>query len=222
MPERTIGYNVDVPHLPAIATSSVEKGHLALAEPQSNIDELILGVRNGDNVACHEFWGIYGPLIERVAQRHLSGDIRRRVGPETVTLSACRTFFRRAQLGEFELSDADGLWRLLCAITVNKVRTKARHHRRQKRNYQDEVPVDAQPEIHRKQSTPDEEAEFNDELEHLIDQFDEDEREVLDLKLQHFTNEQIAESLECSERTVRRMMKRIQSKIGEMFDGQKP
>lgn len=183
-----------------------------------DIDALIRGVRDGDEDACRLFWNNYGPMIERVAHRHLSGDIRRRVGPESITLSACRTFFRRARLGEFELSDADSLWRLLCAITVNKVRAQARFHRRQKRNFEAEIRADAIPELLNEQPTPEDEAEFADQLEHLFDQFDEEERRVLDLKLQHHTNEQIAETLECSERTVRRMIKRVQARIGEMFD----
>ena len=170
---------------------------------------LLAGVRVGDDRACQDFWDQYGPLIEKVAERHLAAGVRRRVGPESVMLSACRTFFRRAQGGEFDLPDAESLWRLLCAITVNKVRLKTRFHLRKKRGLQSEEHPDQPPDVPANSPAPEEELEFNDELEKLIAEFNEEERRVLDLKLQQFTNDEIAEKLGCSERTVRRMMKRL-------------
>jgi len=54
-------------------------------------------------------------------------------GPEDLVQSACRTFLRRAQIGQFRLADSEELWRLLCAITLTKVREQTRFHMRQKR-----------------------------------------------------------------------------------------
>lgn len=179
---------------------------------------LMQGVRSGDNDACHDFWNQYGPSLERVAQRHLSSGMRRRVGPETVMLSACRTFFRRAQGGEFELPDSEALWRLLCAITVNKVRMKSRHHLRKKRGLDAEVHPETMPDVAGSSTPALDDLAFQEQLEVLIAKFDEEEAQVLDLKLQQYTNDEIAEQLECSERTVRRMMKRIQSQLGAIFD----
>ena len=186
--------------------------------PDDEWQQLIEGVRAGDERACQQFWDQYSPLIDRVAGRHLSPAVRRRVGPETVVLSACRTFFRRAQQGEFQLTDAGSLWRLLCAITVNKVREKTRFHLRQKRGLQAEGPPGDELELPAHEPTPAEIVEFDEQLQQLFSRFDEDERRTLDLKLQQYTHDEIAQRLGCSERTVRRMVKRIGEHLRRMLD----
>ena len=189
--------------------------------------ELINGVCEGDDEACHDFWQQYGVLIERVAEQHLAGGMRRRIGSESVAVSVCRTFFRRAQQGEFRFADEQAPWRLLCAIAVTKIREKVRFHRRQKRGLDREIHVgDKQDEDQRQyefsggEPSPDAIAEFNDELEQLIAALPEEEQQVLELRLQQCTQEEIAEKLQCSERTVRRMMKRIQSHLTRLLESE--
>ena len=129
--------------------------------------------------------------------------------------SVCRTFFRRAR-GEFQLDNSDDLWRLLCAITLTKVREKTRFHMRQKRGLQNEVALE--PGTDSAQSLgpaaagpgPAAEAEFADLLESVLASLDAEERQIVDLRLQDMTMEDIAKQISCSERTVRRIMKRVQ------------
>src|SRR5438445_10919068 len=114
-----------------------------MPEGEDRWQRLIQGLRSGDRLIVQEFCGQYGALLQRLAERHLSEGLRRRVGAEDVVQSAYRTFLRRAQAGEFQLADSEGLWRLLCAITLTKVRELARFHRRQKRGLDQEVPIEA-------------------------------------------------------------------------------
>lgn len=187
-------------------------------EDSQEWSHLIRGVRDGDDRACHDFWNQYGPMIERLASRRISKGMQRRIGPESVMLSACRTFFRRAQAGEFDLPDAEALWRLLCAITVNKVRMKTRYHSSQKRNLAEEVHPETMPDVSGQGQLPEEGVIFEEQLELLLSQFEGDEQKVLELKLEQHTNEEIAEKMGCSERTVRRMMKRIQARLSHLVD----
>ena len=46
---------------------------------------------------------------------------------------------------------------------------------------------------------------------------DEEERRFVDLKLQQCTNLEVAARLGCSERTVRRILKRVQSRLERAF-----
>jgi RNA polymerase sigma factor (sigma-70 family) len=66
--------------------------------------------------------------------------------------------------------------------------------------------------------SPAEAVEFADQFQKVMDSFDEEERQVVDLKLQEYTNEEIAERLNSSERTVRRVLKRIQSRLARAFE----
>ena len=108
-------------------------------------DHLIRGLRNGDRNVVYDFCQRYGASLERLAAKHLPAGLRRHVGPEDVVQSACRTFLRRTQGGEFQLADSEDLWRLLCAITLTKVREQARFHLRQKRGVDQEVALEALP-----------------------------------------------------------------------------
>ena len=185
---------------------------------------LIQGLRAGNPHIAQEFWDQYGVLLHQVAEKHLGDRVRRRVGPEDVVQSACRTFLRRARLGEFQLPDSAALWHLLCAITLNKVRQQIRFHQRQKRGVNQEQPLEPDPGSERKFEpqalgpTPAEAAEFADQLQQLLAGLDEEERQMVDLKLQECTHEEVAAQLGCSERTVRRVMKRVQARLGRMFD----
>ena len=156
--------------------------------------------------------------MQRLASQHLSSGLRRRVGAEDVVQSACRTFLRRAQDGQFDFADAESLWRLLCAITLTKVRQQARYHGRQKRA----MNLERHPKTDQAMSrvghvisaepTPAESIEFADQLEQLLGVLDEEERTAVILKLEQHTNNEVAQQLKCSERTVRRIIGRVQSR----------
>ena len=196
-------------------------------DEESRWRNLIEGLRNGDRRTAQDFWDQYGGMLHGLAEKHLAEGVRRRIGPEDVVQSACRTFLRRARIGEFQLPDSESLWRLMCAITLTKVREQTRFHLRQKRGLQQEVHALNQPDISGVGSsfdqaapgpTPAEAAEFEDQFRQLLATLDDEERQIVDLKLQDFTQEEIAERLDCSERTVRRILKRVQSRLSQVFD----
>jgi RNA polymerase sigma factor (sigma-70 family) len=195
-----------------------------VAPSNEDWEGLIQGLRSGDSAAMRRFCSQYGELLQRLAEKHLAKGVRRRVGPEDVAQSVCRTFLRRAQDGQFEIADSEGLWGLLCAITLNKVRNVTRFHLRQKRGLDQEVaPAFDEGGVSSfgpaaKGPTPAEAVEFADQFEQVVAALDEEERQVLDFKLQECTHEEIAERLGVSERTVRRLVKRIQGQLTRAFD----
>jgi RNA polymerase sigma-70 factor, ECF subfamily len=185
---------------------------------------MMRGLRDGDQQAECNFFKQYGEAMHRLADRYLGAKLRRRVGAEDIVQSACRTFLRRAQGGEFQLPDTEALWRLLCAITLSKVREQARYHGRQKRGFDKEVPLPAQDTSSAAgwdpvdpDPSPAQAVAFTEQLEQLLATLDEEERQIVDLKLQDLTNEAIAERLGSSERTVRRIMKRLQTKLAGLL-----
>ena len=190
-------------------------------------NQLIEGLREGDQGACSEFWSKFGPLLENVAQRQLSERLQRRVGPDDVVQSACRTFFRRVSAGQFDLPDADSLWRLMCALTLTKARRTARDHTRQKRGISSEQYLDSsatdsagnQMQLSGDDVSPLSAAMVSDQLGLLLESLNSHECQVLDLKLQNHTNDEIAAQMKCSERTVRRLTNQIRERWGELFEG---
>lgn len=189
-------------------------------------DALINGLRDGDQQACTNFWNSYGNQLQAVAQKQLSARLQRRVGSDDVVQSACRTFFRRISDGQFDLPDADALWRLMCAITLTKARRAARDHSRQKRGMDAEQYLDATSSVDGGRrfelagggETPFDAVEFSDQMDQLLASLSPQECQVLDLKLQNHTNDEIAEMINCSERTVRRLTDKIRSRWTTLFD----
>lgn len=187
--------------------------------------QFVQGFLAGDPLTERQFWDQYGPLLQRIAEKHMADRLRRRVDPEDVVQSACRTFFRRAQGGLLTLTDSESLWRLLCAITLTKIRQQARFHQRKKRGMDQEVHAAPGSEdsasdfdLAFRGPGPEEEAAFADHFENLMASLDEEERKIVELKLQNCTHDEIAEQLGTSERTVRRLVKKVQAKLAEALD----
>ena len=191
----------------------------------AEFQRLISDLRSGDSQTAQAFFDHYGPLLERLAERHLASGIRRRVGADDVVQSACRTFFRHKS-GQFQLNDSESLWHLLSAITLAKVREQARFQLRKKRglNQEQHLESHASTDGHAFDAAdggigPDEAVAFEEQFELLVGALDDEERRLVDLKLQEFTNAEAAQRLGCSERTVRRLMKRIQAQLTRQLEG---
>jgi RNA polymerase sigma factor (sigma-70 family) len=187
---------------------------------------LIRGLRDGDGRCAQEFWDRYGPGLHQLAEGRMNQRLRRRVSPEDVVQSVCRTFLRRAQQGQFALGDSEDLWRLLCAITLTKVREQARYHGRHKRGMDQEVhglptadeeQTGIEAALTADEPSPAEAVEFADYFEQLLASLDAEERQIVDLVLQDHTQPEIAHKLGTSERTVRRVFKRVKSRLARLL-----
>lgn len=175
--------------------------------------DLVDGLRTGEDRAVLAFCERYGDALQRLAHRHMASGLLARVGSDDVVQSVYRTFFRRAAVGQFAFDDSQDLWRLLCAITVTKVREKARHHLRQKRGFDRERALDEAQELHAPEPGPDDQAAFVELFEQILSELDDEERQIVDRKLQGLTNPEIARELGCSERTVRRILSRMKHRF---------
>lgn len=174
----------------------------------------------GESSAVAEFWEQFGDRLQRLATKRLSRDLQRRVAPEDIVQSACRTFFRRAQDRQFTVDDVESLWRLLSIITLTKAREKARHHLAGKRSARKEsAPNDDEPlDIAGREPAPEDEPDFEDTFAHVLAQLDDEERQLVLLRLEDKTQEEIGRVLGRSERTVRRLQGRIETKLRALLD----
>src|SRR5262245_47137841 len=187
-------------------------------------DAWLTALVDGEEAAVAEFWREYGDRLSRLADRHLSPQLQRRIGSDDVIQSVCRTFFRRAREGQFNLEGAESLWRLLCVITLTKCKLLARFHGRERRGLDREQHLAAAPgeaaarEPASVEPPPDQAAELADELARLLSGLDAEEQQLVELKLQERSNDEIAAEMHCSERTVRRVLQRVQSRLRRLLD----
>lgn len=171
----------------------------------------------GDEEVVQEFWEAYAPALERIAKSRMNPALQQRLGPEDVLQSVCRTFIRRGRKGEYQLGNSEDLWRLLCAITLTKVRQHARFHLRKRRGMDRESSLENECDdgiglpdrAAARGPTPAEAAEFADQVDHLFAGLDEEEKQLVQLRLEGLDGPTIAAKMGCSERTVRRLLERV-------------
>src|SRR5258708_2900179 len=81
-----------------------------------------------DAAAAEAVFARYAQRLVRVAEQHLNKILAARIDGEDVVQSVFRTFFRRAEAGQFRIDTSAQLWQLLVRITILKSRAKARYH----------------------------------------------------------------------------------------------
>lgn len=179
-----------------------------------------------DSEAAQKLWNKYATQLATVARKRF-GDLSRRVyDEEDAAISAFRSFCNGvAQQRFLELNDRDNLWAILVTITSRKVIARQRREHRQRRGGADvwEEPLYAGsgednefPEPAGPEPTPEFVAEVADECEALLNRLEDDTlRDVTLLKLEGYTNEEIAEKLGYTRRSIQRKLARIRQQLSE-------
>ena len=190
--------------------------------------QLLERVRTGDEQAAADLFDRYVNRLIGLTRNRLSGKLARRVDPEDIVQSAYRSFFLRAQDGQFTLERSGDLWRLLTAITLNKLRMQAKYHGAQKRSMGDEESIASgsmygvAPERVATEPTPDDAAALEEQLERIMGALKPLERQMLEMRLQSYTIDEIAAEVGRSERTVRRLLDRLKTYLEQELSGSLP
>ena len=188
---------------------------------QEEWDALIDGLRTGDEPVVTSFFRDYQSGLQALADRHISAGLRRRLDAEDVIQSVFRTFLGRIEDGQFILGSGSDLWRLLCAITLAKVRQKGRFHQRQKRAMAQEVLVDGAPQgwdgFEGNLADPGELVEFANFFEQIVSGLDDEERTVLLMRMEGHSNAEMASEMRVSGRTVRRIQNRLRARFEQQL-----
>jgi RNA polymerase sigma-70 factor (ECF subfamily) len=173
-------------------------------------------VRAGNEDAARQLFDQYAERLVALAKRRISQRLSGRVDPEDVVQSVFRTFFQRAREGQFVINEQDDIGKLLVRITVHKTLRQVAYHKAEKRNASAEVGqgVEAQrawEELLDAEPTPEQAVTFLDELESFLNQLRPDEKQILELRLQGWNNQEIAEKMGIYDRKIRRVFERIRS-----------
>ncbi len=194
----------------------MERYHVVAMDADPSVTQWILGVTQGDTGEAQE------RLLERFLHR-LTALARTRLrhvhGVDTesdVALSAMKSFFLRAPKHEFEqLHDRDSLWSLLAAITIKKSISARRRMLAQKRDVRRDIRLD---ELLHAGPTRDFLDSVYDEGNRLLEEISEPtQREVARLRLEGFSNEEIAEKIGRSIKTVERKLNLVRKRLRDVM-----
>ncbi len=163
-----------------------------------------------DQAAAAELFERYSVRLIALARKRMSTKLARRTDAEDVVQSACRTFFLRIRDGRLDVAPGSDIWQLLVAITVRKVFAQAEFHTAGKRTVRREDSVAGSgsislPPMEALASEPSgaEVAAFDEELESILSRLLPVRRKIVELRLQGYSQVEIAEQTGRSERLVR-------------------
>jgi RNA polymerase sigma-70 factor (ECF subfamily) len=174
--------------------------------------ELVDRWRGGDENAAGALLDLYAERLVALARSRLPAPLASRLDAEDVVQSVWRTFFDGAREGRFNLERSGDLWRLLAALAVQKTERMVEWHQRERRDVGREQPLGANERSGEMivalagEPTPDEAAALADEVEHLMRRLNPPQRQMLELRLQGYLLDEIAELTRRSQRTVRRLI----------------
>jgi DNA-directed RNA polymerase specialized sigma24 family protein len=183
-------------------------------------------LRAGNRAAAQQLWERYFARLVGLARSKLQGLRRGAADEEDVALSAFDSFYRGVEQGRFpQLDDRNNLWDLLLVITVRKAFDLRQRETRKKRGggkvagesaldglLQSEDGGAGIEQVVGAEPTPALAVQTTDAVERLLDMLPKEEvRSVAVMKLEGYTNAEIADRLGCAEATVQRRLSLIRS-----------
>lgn len=182
--------------------------------------ELLRRYRQGDDEAAQIMFTRYLHRLVALAHSRLSAKLARRIDPEDIVQSAYRSFFLNARDGRYALEHSGDLWRLLVVITLNKLRQKVEYHTAAKRRFNKELSgrghelvLGIGADVLQRDPSPQETLAVLEEIEQLTSGLDPVQKQIVELRLQGYRIEEVAEEVHRSERTVRRVMDTIKRRL---------
>ena len=182
---------------------------------------LISKLRNGDEEAARLLWDRFFAQLITLTRSRLQTSSRAMSDEEDIVLSAMKSFCIGMRNGRFpELSSRESLWRLLLTITLRKIADKQNYDRRGKRDVEKQQlnsspDADQNAEVNlfvSREPNPEIAAECAEQISRLLESLEnEDLKKVAIMKMEGYTNIEVANDIRCSLTSIERKLRTIRS-----------
>ena len=174
--------------------------------------ELIRLWNAGQQAAAHVLVERFFVRLIALTRKRIHPQLATRFDPEDIVLSAWRSFFVGCERGRFDVPADDDLWPLLMTLTLRKLARKVAQQSAECRQFRRDVSLNspaAATDWLACDPSPEQAIDFAEELEVVLRQLSQADRDILLLRLEGEPHVAIAERLQISDRTVRRGLQRI-------------
>jgi DNA-directed RNA polymerase specialized sigma24 family protein len=193
--------------------SSQSPSRKSIVPNDGSVTGWIFDLQDGNDDAESKLWHRYFERMAKLARKHIQNHAGRSSDEEDVALSAFESFFRRSSEGQLsDLRGRDELWRLLALITKRKALNLIRHEQADKRGGGWSRLASQALDVAGSEPTPEHTAEILDEIQRLLEVVLAGEDQlcfILLRKLEGHDTTEIANRLNCTNRTVQRKFERI-------------
>ncbi|MFL5330006.1 MAG: RNA polymerase sigma factor [Gemmataceae bacterium] len=174
----------------------------------------------------HGSEGAAGTLYQRYARRLLAlakarsgDDLAARVDAEDIVQSVFASFFRGAGQGLYSVPSGDEIWGILLVITLNKIRSKGRHHHAAKRDARRTVSGDALADVGIEPPATDHSAHalLQMVIEEVLAKLPAGYHQVVRMRIEGYEIAEIAAKTGRSLRTTERVLQDFRSRIAKEF-----
>jgi RNA polymerase sigma-70 factor (ECF subfamily) len=163
----------------------------------ATFDELIRLIGAGDDQAAARLVRDFEPAVRRVLRARLRDNpgARREFDSMDICQSVMANFFVRAATGQFDLKEPDDLTKLLLTMTRNKLAEKMRRQHRQRRDSRRTVGGVEELALAGPEPSPSSVFAGKELLEEVRQRLGEDDRQLVELRSQGRSWEEVAVSL---------------------------
>lgn len=181
---------------------------------------LIQRFRGGEQDAATQLYLRYAARLQAWASSQTSRAYATRFDEEDVVQSVFRTLFRRVSEGLYDVPPGEELWQLLLVIALNKIRKLANHHRAQKRDVGKTCGSEVLDVVGRASHSPDETSMHILQLvlDELFRDMTDTQRQVVQLRIEGYKTDDIAQRTGRSSRTVERVLQLFRVKLSDQLN----
>jgi DNA-directed RNA polymerase specialized sigma24 family protein len=203
------------------------KDYDGMDTPGSNgntIATMLNKLREGDEQAAFDLWERFFHQLLSHCRLRLRPNKKAIRDEEDIVLSAMKSFCFGLRRGQFpDLVGEENLWRLLMTIVMRKIADNHQHQSRRKRDQSRTqsltdafVNGDSIASLIDREMSPELAAECSEEVEQLIGSLQhEDLKSIAVMKMEGFTNQEIAHQIRCSLTSIERKLRTIREIWGQ-------
>lgn len=174
---------------------------------------LMRRLRLGSEDAATQIYLRYAHRLQSLAQANSSPNLARHVDAEEIVQSVFGSFFRGVRAGHYEVPEGEELWRLFLVMGLNKIRAKGAYYGAAKRDIRQTVGGEA-VELEADDSTA--LSFLNMTIQETLEALSEPQRQMVMLRIEGFTVEEMASRTGRSKRTVERLLQAARERLAHL------
>lgn len=176
---------------------------------------MVVLVRDGDEQAAETLYDRYARRVLGLVQSKLGAQLGSMTEPEDIVQSVFRSVFRGMQSGNYDAPPGKTLWNLLAVIAVSKLADQANHHSAQCRDASRNVSLDITADNHANAIDESSVDFFEVCMQESLDILRPLHRQILSLRIQGHSVNEIRDITGRSRRTVERSLQKSRKLLAE-------